>query len=467
MVKWKNLPSKYYTQYRIGLGGCQAKEIVEAREFLTQQIPGLAESEEVPESEITRQLWRLYESESSDKLLAEVCLRCAISHYLKESCYKLVQQYGRKHNFSVEDLLPLVLDSADSSLNHGNNNSFTVYILQTFNLQKSSLSAWTKILFRSHTELKSFLLQHGIEQVTDWLLLKQYNSRQLQRILSESYHYSPIQIQQFTKLLESYQIVYLSEIQAARNQINQERKQQGLGKIKSPYPVPNHQQLQQMSEELLPTWRLSTDEFLEELKKLAQLIREYKSSRKGIATKVLGESVTNLSTNIYYEDEDDASDNSVFLTQLLQDCLITAIKEVTEERVNYLQSKKKKKDKQFIQGLHLFHCQHIPMEEIAKLLGLNNQSQVSRLLELKSFRADISRRTLVKLRSELLKIAQTYNSPKQLRDLEQDISKFLDETISTVMQDAEKEASVSRNRLMTSKLSVTICQYLDTIKDVK
>ena len=100
---------------------------------------------------------------------------------------------------------------------------------------------------------------HGIEQVTDWLILKQYNPRQLQRILSELYCYSSTRIEQLTKLLESYQEVYL----ATRNQKNRERQKQGLRKLTTPYPIPNHQQLQQMAEQLLPIWRLSRDEVLE------------------------------------------------------------------------------------------------------------------------------------------------------------------------------------------------------------
>ena len=464
MVKWTNPLSKYSILHQIGLGKCQGKEIIEAKEFLIQEFTG---DEEVRDSEIVARLWRIYKSESPEQRLAEVCLRCVISHYIKIQCQDFAQQYGDKHNFTVEDLLPLVLDSTDSSLNHGSNDSLTVRILETFNLEKSSLSAWIKIVVRSDKELKRFLLQHGIEQVTDWLLLKQYNTRQLQRILSEFHHYSSTKIQQLSRLLESYQTVYLAEIQAARNQINQERKQQGLGKIKTPYPAPNHQQLLSMAEELLPTWELSAEEVLEELQNIAQLIRDYKSSRaRGITKPSQGKSTTNLPANNSDEDE---QENEILTRyrQFLQDCLITAIKEITEERINYLQSKRNKRDKQFLQGLHLFHCQSLAMGEIAHKLGLNNQSQVSRFLELKAFRSDIGRRTLVKLRSKVIELAQAYASPTQLRSLEEKIKYFLDEEIENVIQEAEKEANISKNRVITSKLSVAICQYLDTRKEIK
>jgi len=443
---------KYSIQYQSGLGNCQGEEKIEAKKFLIQQIPGLDRGEEVSDKEIIPLLWGLYQSDNH-KPQAELCLRCVISHYLKIHCSKLVKKYGSQHNFTVDDLLLFVLDTKDSSLNHGNNNSLTAHILQTFDLEKSSLSAWVNILFRSDETVKSFLLEYGIEQVTNWSLLKQYSPRQLQRILTEFHHYSETRIQQLTKLIECYHTIYLAQIQAARKKIR---------KKTTPYPTPNRQQLQQIAGELSTTWKLSTDEVLQELQNLAQLIRKYKNNRRArnIATQALNESVVASSTNhldLYKQER------GIF-HQILYDCLITAIEEVTEERFHYLQRKKKKQHQEFIQGLKLFHCQNIPMEKLAELLELNNHSQVSRLLDLKNFRADIGRRILVNLRPRVLKLAQAYNSPQKVRDLEQRISKFLDEQVSNIIQAAEKEASVSKNRVMNSEFSRGICQYLDRRK---
>ena len=445
-----SIPPKYYIRYQAGVGNCQGEEKIEAKEFLLQQIPGLDKGEEVPDKEIIRQLGGLYQSDNH-KHQAELCLRCVISHCIKINCSKLVKKYGVQHNFTIDDLLPFVLDSKDSSLNHGNNNSLVTHILQTFDFEKSSLSAWVNILFRSDEKVKSFLLEYGIEEVTNWSLLKKYTPKRLQGILTKSHDYSETEIQQFTKLLECYHTIYLTQIQPVRKE---------SGKKTAPYTAPNRQQLQQMSGELSPTWKLSADEVLQELQNLAQLIREYKISRRtgNIATKALNESAVASSP-----DEEESEILTVY-HQLLHDCLIPAIEEVTEERVNYLQRKRKKRHQKFIEGLKLFHCQSISMEQLAELLELNNHSQVSRLLDLKNFRADVGRRILVKLRSRILKLAQAYNSPEQLRDLEQDINTFLDEGISKLIQAAEKEASVSKNRVMDSKFARGICQYLDTRK---
>lgn len=396
MVKWKSVASKYLILHRLSFGNCQAEEITEAKEFLTERFPRLVEDEEVWDREIIRELWRLYQLGSREGGLSELCLRCVISHYLKNYCYKLAQQYGRKHNFTVGDLLPFVLDCTDSSLNNGNHNSVTVRILQTFNLEKSGLSAWIQRIVITDKELKIFLLENGLELRTNWSLLKQYNSRQVERILSDFYRYNSTYTEQLTRLLESYQIVYLAEIQAPRNQINQERQQQGLGKLTTPYSAPNHQQLLSMAQQLSPIWKLSPEEVLKQLQNLAQLIRDYKSSRYHDVAKQ-----SQSKSNIYDRNQQTSEVSNVY-RQLLQHCLTAAIKEVTEERVNYLQSKRNKRDKKFLQRLDLFYCQYVPMGEIAEKIGLNNQSQVSRLLELKAFRSDIGRRTLVKLRSKLL-----------------------------------------------------------------
>ncbi|GAB1542849.1 hypothetical protein NUACC21_55230 [Scytonema sp. NUACC21] len=462
-MKWKSLPSKYWILHRIGLGRCQAEEVKEAKEFLSQQIPEIAAGEEVGEREIIGQLWQLYQSEGSDQL-AEVCLRCVISHYIKEYCYKLAEQYGRKHNFTVDDLLPLVLDSTDRSLNHGNNNSLTIRILQTFSLgKKSSLSTWTKIIVRSDRELKRFLLQYGLEQVTDWLLLKQYNSRQLQRILSD-YHYSPAKLKQLTKLLESYQTVYLGRIQAARDQINQERQQQGLGKVKSPYPMPDRQQLQQIAEQLLPTWRLSPEEVLEELQNLAQFIREYKSSRaKGIvATQYLGKTKTIVPTST--EDEEDEEKRFLAsFNQQYDSCFLRAVREVIENRIQFYQNKKKPQEQQFLSALHFYHCQVVPMGEIAPKIGLKKQYQVSRLLEQKEIRADVARKTVNYLILAIFQLLPEEPSPEKQSELRKKLTPILYEKVNAEMQKAQKEDSVSKNRSMKNKLSQAICQYLDRI----
>ena len=296
--------------------------------------------------------------------------------------------------------------------------------------------------------------------MTDWLLLKQYNTRQLQRILSEFHGFSSTKIQQLTKLLESYQTVYLAQIIAARNQINQERKQQGLGTITTPYPTPVSQQIQQMVEQLLPIWKLSADEVLEELQNLAQLIREYKSNRaRGVTTQSLGKTESFLPAH----QEDEEGETNEFLAafgQQYNSCFLQAVQEVIEDRVKFYRKKKKSKDQQFIQALHLYHCQVVSMGDIAPQIGLTKQYQVSRLLEQKEIRADVARKTVSYLIIAIFQILPEEPSLDKQSELRTKLTPILNEKVDIEMQKAQKEDSVSKNRSMDTKLSQAICQYL-------
>lgn len=447
VVKWE-IPSKYWVMHLIGVTGCQSKEKEEARDFLIQLVPKLAAGEE-SDKEITARLWQVYGSESPHPQ-AEVCLRCVISHYLKNYCYKLVEQYGSSNNFTAEDLFPLVLDITGSSLGNGNNNSITCKILETFDIEKnSSLSTWSKILARSDKEVKRFLLERGIEQISDWLILKQYSPRRLGRILSEFYCYSSTQIEQLTKLLETYQEVYL----AARNQKNRERQQQGLRKLTTPYPIPNHQQLQQMTEQLLPIWKLPTNKVLEELQNLAQLLREYRINPPIPPNPPQKNSIP-----------DNKGETNEFLTAFKQQydsCFRQAVQQVIEDRVRFYQRRKKPKHQQFLKALKLYHCQVVSMGDIAPQIDLPNQCQVSRLLEQKDIRADVARKTVSCLVMEVFKIIPEELSLEKQNELREKLTPILYEQVNAEMEKAEKQDYVSRNRTMNNKLSRTICQYLD------
>jgi hypothetical protein len=96
---------------------------------------------------------------------------------------------------------------------------------------------------------------------------------------------------------------------------------------------------------------------------------------------------------------------------------------------------------------------------------LKDQPQVSRLLELKNLRSDIGRRTLLCLRTCVLKLAQCYFDPAQLQDLESKVQFILDKEISTEIEKAKKESHIGHNRVMNSQLAATICKHLNTSKE--
>lgn len=460
------MASRYWFLVRIdSFGKCRTEEVEEAKAFFHQEFPGLVGREEVPDRELQRQLMQWFQKDGTRCQMAEVCLRCFISNQIHEFCLELEQKFGKNHDFTSVELLPLVLDVGGSLSRQGTDESQTTYpsvtarILQTFDPDKSNLSTWTVRVVKSDRLFKGFLLERGIEHVTDWMILSYMNPGRLKRVLSD-FDRTQAEINQALQILDTYHQVYRSQLFS--------RRQAG---DRSRYPDPTAQQLRQMAQHLSATRTISPEQVLEELQKLAQLLRsERLRARKGSAPlEPLNKSDPAFEhTTSSGDDSDEQSEFLAGYHQQFDTCLAQSVQQVIQDRFTYLQGKKNqkalKKAENFLKGLYLFHCQGVPMKDIAPQLGLRDQPQVSRLLELKNLRADIGRRMLFCLRTRVLKLAQCYVDPMQLRDLESKVQAVLGEEISTVIEKAQKEAHMGINRVMNSNLSKMICQYLDTQK---
>ena len=449
--------SKYWLLVSIdNFGKCRTEKVEEAFAFFQQQFSGQADREDVPDRELQRQLMQWFQNDDTRRQMAEVCLRCFISNQIKEVCLELEQKFGKNHDFTSAELLPLVLDSTFASSRQESDESQTTYqsvtarILQSFDPDKSNLSTWTLRMVKSDRFLKRFLLEHGIEQVTDWMILSYMNPGRLKRVLS--FDRTPTEINQALQLLDSYHQIY-------RTQLLQHRK----AGDKSRYPEPTTSQLRQIAEQLSTTRTIFPEQVLEELQNLAKLLRaERLRTRKGSVP--LDESKITVEKKPNSSEDNEQSEFLAGYHQQFHACLAASVKQVIQARFTYLQSKRNQKSQNFLKALHLFHCQGVSMKNIASQLGLKDQPQVSRLLELKNLRSDIGRRMLLCLRSRVLKLAQCYIDPVQLRDLESKVQSVLDEEISTAIEKAQKEAHTGHNRVMNSQLSQTICQYLDSRK---
>ena len=118
-----------------------------------------------------------FQFDNTCRQMAEGCLRCFISNQIKEICLSLEQKFGKKHDFTSAELLPLVLDGIRKLPRQAacgtqtTEPSLTKRILQTFDPDKGNLSTWTSRMFKSDREVKRLLLEHGIEQVTNWMIL--------------------------------------------------------------------------------------------------------------------------------------------------------------------------------------------------------------------------------------------------------------------------------------------------------
>ena len=266
--------SRYWTLWGITrLGQCKSVVQAAAKAFLEQSFPEPSSQARESDSVLQTQLWVHHSAsiDASPRATAELCLRCFISHGIYQACLQRVQRYGGKHNFTLADLLPLVLDGLDRGPPDRNAlpasyKSLTTQILETYNPEKSQLSTWTALMVKSHKELKRFLLEHGIEEVSDWSILNQRTPGGLERILSQYFERTPLEVEASVRLLEAYHQVY-------RNPLQHQRRAQGKF---GPYPQPDQSQLEQIAQRLSQP-KLPPEETLKQLKALAQLLRIYRS----------------------------------------------------------------------------------------------------------------------------------------------------------------------------------------------
>ena len=141
-------------------------------------------------------------------------------------------------------------------------------ILDGFTPERSSLATWTTLLVKHHKELNRFLLQHGVYLVSDWAILNDTSTKQLQRIFSEFYQLTESEIQQASQLLESYHSVY-------RTQRLQQRQRGMTGKCLPP----STEQLQQICRGLSAP--VASEVLIAKLQKIASQLREYRVHVRG------------------------------------------------------------------------------------------------------------------------------------------------------------------------------------------
>ncbi|NES85898.1 MAG: hypothetical protein F6K10_33445 [Moorea sp. SIO2B7] len=444
--------SKYWRLFRLDtLGKCHTYEIEEAEDFFREQFPGIADNFNNQHRHIQRKLICLKNDDNYS--IPEVCLRCFVSYYLHSFCFNLEDNYGSNHDFTIDEFLPWVLDVyvGERRKIYPNRESLTTRILDTFDPNQSNLSTWTVRLVKSDREVKKFLLEHGIEQITDWLILNYTTSRKLRQVFS-CFNRTQIEIDQGIRILDSYHQVYRSEL----------LKDRKTGK-KSRYPDPNKVQLLHIANLLSNKITLSPEQVLKELQDLAKLLREH---RIGIRRGTISDnSIYQAPEKEIHNPQQEYSSLEIY-RDLFNRCLACSVQKVIEARLKYLQSKKSKKAKnnaeKFIKGLYLFYCQSLSMKEIAPELGFNDQPRVTRLLELKNLRNDIGRNTLSCLQERIFELVKSRLNPDKITELYTKIEELFGKNIATVIHEDQSKAQAGNKETIKSKLSQTICQFLDT-----
>lgn len=422
----------------------------------------------ISDVKIVNQLWQQMhqdgETNGNESHLAEVCLRCAISHQIDRVCLDLAIKFGIHNGFTREDLLPFVLPDEVLWVNakrqaKSSYKSLATSLLQTFNPDKGSLNTWIKRYVKQHPELKKFLLEHGVFLVSDWALLNDISPQKLEQMLVDMYNLATLEIQQRKDILTSYHAVY-----------REERLQQRIKGITSPCQPPTSEQLTRIADDIKNrTGKIFSPELLlRQLQEIATKIRQYKIvARGGYVSEVSFEqSGVQPIAEGSQANYDDGEQNKFI--QLYQDKFIesldAAIAQVIDDFAAKLKLKPKnnKNEKSLLTALHLFHCQGQPMSQIAPQIGFKKQYEVTRFLKLNEFRSDIRQRLLINLRDRVMEIAEYFTNYQRLEGLDKKIEYILDEQILNVIQEAESEAkSPVKNQPLCSLLARRLCRYLE------
>jgi hypothetical protein len=465
--------AKYWQLVRMdGSGRRRVEELEPARTFLHQQFADLMESANLSDATLQLKLLNfLKDLEGAEKVdvrnrdLAELCLRCFISHLAEQMCIRLEQQFGSHYGVTRYDLLPFVLD--DDGQLRSQRRTLTQYralateILESFDPTKASLSTWALRLIRNHRDLNIFLRERGVYLASDWLILNDTSSEQAQKVLAKFHVLSHMEVEQAGYLLQAYHLVY--------RQDRLKLRQSGMVKGKEQYKPPTSDQLVRIAEYFrqLTTLSLFPESILNRLKILANQLRQYRVSlRSGSPpSQSLDDPKTRqvaIATPANQgEDQDEQNEFLRFYREQFFYCLDQALEQATSDRMIYLSRKSTQKAEQFVNALNLFHCKGQAMGEIAIQIGLKAQFEVTRLVKLKEFRASVRQRLLILLSDRILNKARAYTHSQQLHALDQRIEDALNEQIEGIMQQAEAEAIVIKHRPLESLFARRLCRYLE------
>jgi len=138
-----------------------------------------------------------------------------------------------------------------------------------------------------------------------------------------------------------------------------------------------------------------------------------------------------------------------------------AFEQAIAVRLQGKSAKSQQKAKIFAIALQLFHCQGMTMCEIAAEVGLKAQFEVTRLLKLKEFRADVRHYLLQTLQAKVTELAAEHINLDRLIALDREISNALAEQVDLLLRDAETDAKTSKSYTTGTLFSRRLCLHLD------
>ncbi|HBB33512.1 MAG TPA: hypothetical protein DDZ80_13990 [Cyanobacteria bacterium UBA8803] len=419
----------------------------------------------------------------TSRVLAGLCLRCYVSYPILKACRKLASLFSAGKQFTYCELLPFVLNDdgrtqilLDSDgktqliLNSKGKTQvasykiFAVEVLRTYRLNSEhrlSLENWTHYQTRQNQDLIDFLSEWGFRSLSDWALLNKVGLQQLER-LSQRDRY----------IVKAFHAVY-----------RRDRRQQ---RQNSPTrcPDPTEAQLKEMSHLLQEKGvEIAVPAQLREaLRQVAANLHQYEIwSRRGAPPSEPLESfdpdtgdrsptevVDENSTNDLGELE--RTEILEFLQESLIEILDRSIDQALSEQVAAMQQRRKYAPlaAKIVPGFRLLYCQGKSQSEIASLLGMTNQTQVSRLLQVKALFNNVRSLTVDQLflaiskKIQGLGLADISTQPDNLSNIMQLLEAFVDRE---VFQEAAAELHTAKTKAMNSVYAQRLCRYLQGYKE--
>ncbi len=432
-----------------------------AQEFVNNLVT------EVGIHNLQNSLLSLFNAQDSDvdvinRALAGLCLRCYVSESILKECKRIDYLFSGNKQFNYRDLLPFVLNDDgqkliildkdgqtqltidnNSEIEVSNYNFFSIAVLQTFNANlqsRMSLNNWTYFQTKQNSELKNFLSELGLKHLSDWALLNRATAKQLERLsVQERY------------IVQAYHAIY-----------RRDRQQQPILGVKR-CPDPTNVQLQEMLDYLL-SHQVSVNTpplLLKKLKQIALQLRKYDiwSSRESL-------DIYDVQSNTYIPRHDLAADSLdevdveqqefiQFLREHLDSTLSETIFQQVEANIQELQKSRKYAPfaQKYIQGLQLYYCQAMSLQQITPVLGMTSWNQARRILNPGELLLQVRAKTVEQMLESILKLAAEKGltkippSANYLKTLTEQVELYID---GEIFQEATEEMRTGRNRKMNS-----------------
>lgn len=435
---------RYWQLVRLTSAGQDKVQVLpQVQTWLQTTFANLLAAPSAREGELQQALLDLWRSGQGDAGLAQLSLRCFITHQIRAVCIRLTTLFGETYGFTANELLLEVLD--DDGQLVPQYRPFTLEVLETYNPAKAALSTWSNRLTNNHSALNRALLDKGLYRASDWAILNDTTPAQVERILRQYHLCSEYEVAQAVALLEGYHQVYRRDRMA-------QRQSGQTGRCQMPTPEQLHT--------INPG--VPTKDLLLQLRQLAGQLRQYRIHVRGGTPLVYQRDETDWEqiANVEAPSPVEGNDQDEFLQgyrQALADCLGEAIAQVIQSHLERLQSRQPSRSIAYVQGLHLFHCQGLAMGKLATEIGLSSQVQVNRLLNLKRLRADVRHQLILQLYETVRQQALSYVSADRLLAIDQTLEALLTEDVDGIMAAAAAEAQIPKGRTAKSLFAHTLC----------